>query len=249
MDRSSRALGSVPTSGHELIRTLSGGPHEPRLATKQKTLALHLREGQTRVQDKFAHYVQFALGKRRQVFEWTRENGCAYDKVALGGRFLSIDPVTTDANTGGSFNRYAYANNGPYKYIDLDALIRSLPMRTPDRASIDTPMRVTILTDTLILMVGKPVGSTMAIARHMVVMVVRGLVRRLRQEKARPPRWELLWAAWQVGRLRQGAIFIRSVRALVPILRWWLVESLVARQRVPQRVRFSVVGARFWPKI
>jgi RHS repeat-associated protein len=28
-----------------------------------------------------------------------------YDPV--GGRFLSIDPVVTDANTGGSFNRYA----------------------------------------------------------------------------------------------------------------------------------------------
>lgn len=41
-----------------------------------------------------------------------------YDPSA--GRFLSIDPVTTDANTGGSFNRYAYANNSPYRYIDPD---------------------------------------------------------------------------------------------------------------------------------
>lgn len=41
-----------------------------------------------------------------------------YDPVA--GRFLSIDPVTTDANTGGSFNRYGYANDSPYKYIDAD---------------------------------------------------------------------------------------------------------------------------------
>ena len=41
-----------------------------------------------------------------------------YDPVA--GRFLSIDPVTTDANTGGSFNRYAYGNNNPYGYIDPD---------------------------------------------------------------------------------------------------------------------------------
>ena len=41
-----------------------------------------------------------------------------YDPVA--GRFLSIDPVTTDANTGGSFNRYNYAGNNPYKYIDPD---------------------------------------------------------------------------------------------------------------------------------
>jgi hypothetical protein len=31
---------------------------------------------------------------------------------------LSIDPVTTDADTGSSFNRYAYADNNPYKYVD-----------------------------------------------------------------------------------------------------------------------------------
>ena len=41
-----------------------------------------------------------------------------YDPIA--GRFLSIDPVVTDANMGGSFNRYAYANNSPFKYIDPD---------------------------------------------------------------------------------------------------------------------------------
>jgi len=41
-----------------------------------------------------------------------------YDPVA--GRFLSVDPVSTDANTGSSFNRYAYANNNPYRYIDPD---------------------------------------------------------------------------------------------------------------------------------
>jgi hypothetical protein len=33
---------------------------------------------------------------------------------------LSIDPVTTDASTGSSFNRYVYANNSPYSYIDPD---------------------------------------------------------------------------------------------------------------------------------
>jgi RHS repeat-associated protein len=41
-----------------------------------------------------------------------------YDPVAA--RFLSEDPVLTDANTGESFNRYAYAENNPYKYIDPD---------------------------------------------------------------------------------------------------------------------------------
>jgi hypothetical protein len=33
---------------------------------------------------------------------------------------LSIDPVVTDAKTGSGFNRYAYAANNPFKYIDPD---------------------------------------------------------------------------------------------------------------------------------
>lgn len=41
-----------------------------------------------------------------------------YDPFA--GRLLSIDPVTTDASTGNSFNRYSYAGNNPYKYVDPD---------------------------------------------------------------------------------------------------------------------------------
>ena len=41
-----------------------------------------------------------------------------YDPYA--GRFLSTDPVLTDEHTGSSFNRYIYANNNPYKYIDPD---------------------------------------------------------------------------------------------------------------------------------
>ncbi len=48
-----------------------------------------------------------------------------YDPVAA--RFLSIDPVITDANTGASFNRYNYANNSPYKYIDPDGRIAETP--------------------------------------------------------------------------------------------------------------------------
>ncbi|NOK32610.1 hypothetical protein HMI49_05290 [Corallococcus exercitus] len=41
-----------------------------------------------------------------------------YDPVA--GRFMSVDPITTDVNSGSSFNRYAYANNSPYRFIDPD---------------------------------------------------------------------------------------------------------------------------------
>ena len=41
-----------------------------------------------------------------------------YDPVA--GRFLSLDQVLTDTATGGSFNRYDYAANNPYKFVDPD---------------------------------------------------------------------------------------------------------------------------------
>ena len=41
-----------------------------------------------------------------------------YDPIA--GRFMSVDPVLTDANTGSSFNRYIYGNNNPFKYVDPD---------------------------------------------------------------------------------------------------------------------------------
>jgi len=40
-----------------------------------------------------------------------------YDPVV--GRFLSVDPVLPNDN-GGSFNRYWYANNNPYKFTDPD---------------------------------------------------------------------------------------------------------------------------------
>ncbi len=36
------------------------------------------------------------------------------------GRFLSVDPIAANANTGAMFNRYNYANNNPYRFIDPD---------------------------------------------------------------------------------------------------------------------------------
>lgn len=41
-----------------------------------------------------------------------------YDPIA--GRFLSVDPITTNTKTGDFFNRYAYGNNNPLKYRDPD---------------------------------------------------------------------------------------------------------------------------------
>ena len=41
-----------------------------------------------------------------------------YDPVA--GRFNSVDPVAFDEGNVQSHNRYAYANNNPYRYVDPD---------------------------------------------------------------------------------------------------------------------------------
>ncbi len=44
------------------------------------------------------------------------------------GRFLSVDPVGVDGASGENFNRYGYANNNPYTYIDPDG---QLPILLP----------------------------------------------------------------------------------------------------------------------
>jgi RHS repeat-associated protein len=36
------------------------------------------------------------------------------------GRFLSVDPVTANSANGTNFNRYKYAENNPYKFVDPD---------------------------------------------------------------------------------------------------------------------------------
>ncbi|ALN93751.1 RHS repeat domain-containing protein [Lysobacter gummosus] len=36
------------------------------------------------------------------------------------GRFMSADPVTVNSNSGANFNRYWYANNNPYAFVDPD---------------------------------------------------------------------------------------------------------------------------------
>ncbi len=41
------------------------------------------------------------------------------------GRFLSVDPVTADGNTGSNFNRYKYAANNPYRFIDPDGRLEN----------------------------------------------------------------------------------------------------------------------------
>lgn len=39
------------------------------------------------------------------------------------GRFLSGDPVSTNASNGGNFNRYWYTNDNPYRFTDPDGRV------------------------------------------------------------------------------------------------------------------------------
>jgi len=49
-----------------------------------------------------------------------------YDPIL--GRFMGIDPVAPNPENIHSFNRYAYANNNPYKFVDPDG---RLPILIP----------------------------------------------------------------------------------------------------------------------
>ena len=46
----------------------------------------------------------------------------------LTGRFISMDPAPIEASNHYSVNRYAYANNNPYKYIDPDGRLPVIPI-------------------------------------------------------------------------------------------------------------------------
>jgi RHS repeat-associated protein len=64
-----------------------------------------------------------------------------YDPVI--GRFMGVDPVGFQENNVHSFNRYAYANNNPYKFIDPDGRIAILAA-VPAAISALTPVAYAI---------------------------------------------------------------------------------------------------------
>jgi len=40
--------------------------------------------------------------------------------LEVSARFVSVDPVQADSDTGQNFNRYYYAFNNPYRFTDPD---------------------------------------------------------------------------------------------------------------------------------
>lgn len=65
----------------------------------------------------FTGHVEDKFGDRQLIYMQAR-----YYDPALG-RFLSADPVGFHESNPVSFNRYAYANNNPLKYVDPDGRI------------------------------------------------------------------------------------------------------------------------------
>jgi len=59
-----------------------------------------------------------AAHRRRRKFASGQSVQRYYDPQI--GRFLSVDPVSSNPSTGGNFNRYWYANNNPYTFVDPD---------------------------------------------------------------------------------------------------------------------------------
>jgi RHS repeat-associated protein len=57
------------------------------------------------------------------------------------GRFLSVDPVA--ANSGAGFNRYSYANNNPYRFIDPDG--RAACPGQSKTACIESSTKISVL--------------------------------------------------------------------------------------------------------
>ena len=62
---------------------------------------------------------QWFTGKLEETRTGIQYFGARWYEPELG-RFLSVDPVTFKEGNVFSFNRYAYANNNPYKYVDPD---------------------------------------------------------------------------------------------------------------------------------
>jgi RHS repeat-associated protein len=62
----------------------------------------------------------------------------------LAGRFLSVDPVVTDRNTGRSFNRYRYAANNPYRYVDPDG--RDPSVKDQEKKPVESALQTITIT-------------------------------------------------------------------------------------------------------
>ena len=74
-------------------------------------------------------------GKPYDQTNWITYMGARY-YIPLIGRFTSVDPQGIVPENPHSFNRYAYANNNPYKYVDPDGRSATLALKVLVTAAV-----------------------------------------------------------------------------------------------------------------
>ena len=108
-----------------------------------------------------------------------------YDPLA--GRFMAVDPAGIDANNPHSFNRYTYANNNPYKYVDPDgkapaSLTAFMPVIIP--GDIDKTIEAsTAVRDGA--MMGGILGTAIIAAPQVVPLITKGLIKKIIKRSAK----------------------------------------------------------------
>ena len=81
-----------------------------------------------------------------------------YDPII--GRFLSMDPALVDPGNLHTFNRYAYANNNPYKYIDPNGEASLLVNAFRRGFGHQDALQISGVSNTTMMVVGAAAGGT-----------------------------------------------------------------------------------------
>lgn len=121
------------------------------------------------------------------------------------GRFLSVDPVTANGNTGGNFNRYWYANNNPYRFTDPDGRLGLEPNLSVPANETDLEGTAKI---TLALVASRFLGTSPL--RALVAPVLRQEVKNAAEPKADAPKGT-------AGGERAGKDFTRAGKTEVKV--------------------------------
>jgi len=101
-------------------------------------------------------------GHQMEDYDLTYMGARYYDQ--LSGRFLSIDPVRVNSNTGGNWNRYAYAGNSPYKFVDPDGRAFFLVVPVVEAILIGSGVSIIGEASTQVLLEGKGIAELDATA-------------------------------------------------------------------------------------